>query len=64
VITGGTDGIGKQFALQLAEKGLNICIISRCESKLKDVAKELGNLQQCKNYHRNCKFLFLKFTLI
>uniref|UniRef100_A0A6P7GYR5 Very-long-chain 3-oxoacyl-CoA reductase-like n=1 Tax=Diabrotica virgifera virgifera TaxID=50390 RepID=A0A6P7GYR5_DIAVI len=42
VITGATDGIGKAFAEVLAKKGLNIVLISRTQSKLEDVAKELG----------------------
>ncbi|KAF6199933.1 hypothetical protein GE061_006231 [Apolygus lucorum] len=32
VITGGSDGIGKQYALQLAKRGMNICIISNFEN--------------------------------
>ncbi|CAG9828679.1 unnamed protein product [Diabrotica balteata] len=42
VITGATDGIGKAYAEILAKKGLNIVLISRTQSKLEDVAKELG----------------------
>lgn len=34
VVTGGSDGIGEQFCLQLAQKGFNICIISRNKSKM------------------------------
>jgi 17beta-estradiol 17-dehydrogenase / very-long-chain 3-oxoacyl-CoA reductase len=41
VITGATDGIGKAYALSLAKKGINVVLISRTESKLKDVAKEI-----------------------
>ena len=41
VITGATDGIGKAYAMNLAKKGVNIVLISRTESKLKDVAKEI-----------------------
>ncbi|KAF6199930.1 hypothetical protein GE061_006228 [Apolygus lucorum] len=32
VITGGSDGIGKQYAMQLAKRGMNICIISNFEN--------------------------------
>ena len=42
VITGASDGIGKQYAMELAKKGLCICIISRCELKLQQTAKEIG----------------------
>lgn len=41
VVTGGTDGIGKQYARQLAKRGLNIILISRSLDKLKDTAQEL-----------------------
>jgi len=42
VITGASDGIGKEFAFQLASKKLNIVLVSRTESKLKALAQELG----------------------
>jgi 17beta-estradiol 17-dehydrogenase / very-long-chain 3-oxoacyl-CoA reductase len=41
VVTGATDGLGKAFAKALAEKGLNIVLVSRSISKLKDVAAEI-----------------------
>ncbi|CAO3567484.1 unnamed protein product [Mortierella alpina] len=41
VITGASDGIGKEFAFQLASKKLNIVLVSRTESKLKALAQEL-----------------------
>ncbi|XP_014481981.1 PREDICTED: very-long-chain 3-oxoacyl-CoA reductase [Dinoponera quadriceps] len=41
VITGATDGLGKAFAKALAEKGLDIVLVSRSMSKLKDVAAEI-----------------------
>jgi len=40
-VTGASDGIGKEYALQLAKAGFNIMLISRTESKLKDVEKEI-----------------------
>jgi len=43
VITGATDGIGKEFAIQLAKKGFNIALVSRNKEKLESVAKELGS---------------------
>lgn len=42
VITGATDGIGKQYALELASRGINIVLISRTESRLVQVAAEIG----------------------
>ena len=44
VVTGATDGIGKEFALQLAKKGFNILLVSRSEDKLKAVTNEIGEL--------------------
>lgn len=41
VITGATDGIGKAYAKALAKKGINIVLISRTESKLQVVKKEI-----------------------
>ena len=43
VITGATDGIGKAYAMTLAKKGINIVLISRTESKLKGVVKEIAD---------------------
>lgn len=43
VITGASDGIGKEYALQLAKKGFNIVLVSRTESKLELVATEIEN---------------------
>lgn len=42
MITGCTDGIGLEYAKQLAKHGLNIVLISRTESKLSAIAKEIG----------------------
>ena len=42
VVTGATDGIGKEYARQLAALGIHIVLISRTESKLQTVAKEIG----------------------
>lgn len=41
VVTGASDGIGKEIAKQLAKRGLNIVLISRTLSKLKQVANEI-----------------------
>mmetsp|Transcript_1145 Transcript_1145/g.1501 ORF Transcript_1145/g.1501 Transcript_1145/m.1501 type:complete len:315 (-) Transcript_1145:355-1299(-) len=41
VITGATDGIGHAYAIALAKKGVSIVLISRTESKLQDVKKEI-----------------------
>lgn len=41
-VTGSTDGIGLEYAHQLAEKGYNLLLLSRTEEKLKNVALEIG----------------------
>lgn len=43
VITGASDGIGKEYALQLAAKGFSVLLVSRTKSKL-DVLK--GEIEQ------------------
>lgn len=40
-ITGGTDGIGLEYARQLAAKGYNLLLLSRTQSKLDRVKQEL-----------------------
>ena len=43
VVTGASDGIGKQYAIQLAcIHRLNVLLISRSIDKLKKVAEEIG----------------------
>ncbi|KAI5958899.1 hypothetical protein KGF57_002333 [Candida theae] len=42
VVTGASDGIGKEFALQLAKRGLAIVLVSRTKSKLEAVAEEIA----------------------
>ena len=41
IITGCTDGIGKAYAEKLAEKGLNLILLSRSLSKLNDLSENL-----------------------
>lgn len=41
VVTGASDGIGKEYALQLAAKGFNIVLVSRTQSKLDALASEI-----------------------
>ena len=49
VITGASDGIGKEFALQLARKGYNLLLISRTQSKLESLASEIKSSTSKKN---------------
>jgi 17beta-estradiol 17-dehydrogenase / very-long-chain 3-oxoacyl-CoA reductase len=41
VITGASDGLGKEFAIQLASKGYNLVLVSRTLSKLEALATEI-----------------------
>ncbi|KAK8393181.1 hypothetical protein O3P69_013293 [Scylla paramamosain] len=45
VVTGSTDGIGKEYGRQLAQKGMNIVLISRNLEKLKKTEEEIR--QEC-----------------
>lgn len=42
VVTGATDGIGREYVKQLAGKGINIVLISRSLLKLNEFASEIG----------------------
>lgn len=41
VVTGATDGIGREYAKGLARQKINVVVISRTESKLRDLCNEL-----------------------
>ncbi|KAF3061002.1 Very-long-chain 3-oxoacyl-CoA reductase [Daldinia childiae] len=41
VVTGASDGLGKEFAAQLAAKGFNLVLVSRTLSKLEALSQEL-----------------------
>lgn len=41
IVTGASDGLGKEFATQLAAKGFNLVLVSRTQSKLDALAEEL-----------------------
>lgn len=41
VVTGASDGIGKEYALQLAAKGFNVVLVSRTLSKLEAIATDI-----------------------
>lgn len=51
VVTGSTDGIGKEYAKELAKRGINIVLISRTESKLIEVANEIGKSSSIDRMH-------------
>ncbi|KAK9481220.1 hypothetical protein V1514DRAFT_323270 [Lipomyces japonicus] len=58
VITGASDGIGKEFSLQLAKKGFNVVLVSRTESKLVELANEIEQ-----KFKVNTKVLPFDFSL-
>ncbi|KAJ8383750.1 hypothetical protein AAFF_G00215090 [Aldrovandia affinis] len=43
VVTGGSEGIGRAYALEMARCGLNVAIISRNLAKLEKAAREIGD---------------------
>ncbi|KAJ1789020.1 hypothetical protein LPJ59_005424 [Coemansia sp. RSA 2399] len=45
VVTGCTDGLGREAALELARKGFNVMLISRTQEKLEAMAKEVRQLK-------------------
>jgi len=42
IVTGATDGLGKQFATQLAEMGFNLVVVARRKNLLDDLSKKLN----------------------
>ncbi|XP_049618809.1 17-beta-hydroxysteroid dehydrogenase type 3 isoform X2 [Syngnathus scovelli] len=46
VVTGASEGIGRQYAFALAEHGMNVVIISRTKATLDKVAKEISESTQ------------------
>lgn len=55
-VSGASDGIGKEFALQLAKKGFNILLIGRNQEKLEQVESEISN-----NERRKFVLIFVRF---
>ena len=41
IITGGSHGIGLATAISLAKEGCNICIVSRCNEKLREAKSKI-----------------------
>lgn len=42
VVTGASDGIGREYAIQLAKKGFNVLAVARNEAVLTAVTDEIG----------------------
>lgn len=51
VVTGSTDGIGREYAIELAAKGLNIVLVSRTQSKLVELSNEIGKSGKLEIYN-------------
>lgn len=58
LITGSTDGIGKAFAFQLANKGLNLILVARNLNKLQQVSNEI----QAQNPNTKIKIVVVDFS--
>ncbi|KAG7223242.1 hypothetical protein INR49_015598 [Caranx melampygus] len=50
VVTGATSGIGKAYATELAQRGLDVVLISRSNDKLQMVAKEIEDRYRRKTH--------------
>jgi len=59
VVTGSTDGIGKEYAFQLADRGFSIVLISRSKEKLIKVADEIES-----KYNVKTKIIVYDFSRI
>lgn len=57
MITGSTDGIGKQYARELASRGINVVLISRTKKKLVEVANEIEQ-----EFHVKTKWIAADFS--
>ena len=46
LVTGASDGIGKEYCIELAKSGFDIILMARNKEKLEEVAKELREKHQ------------------
>ena len=44
VVTGATDGIGREFSYQLAKNGFNVLLVARNSQLLSETAEDIGQL--------------------
>lgn len=49
IVTGASNGLGKEFAIQLAKIGFNIVLVARRKSLLKELSNQLENLYGVKS---------------
>ena len=61
IITGSTDGIGKQTALILAQKGFFVLIHGRNEEKCRQTVNEISSaiIQPLYSYRKLCRAVLL-----
>ena len=57
VVTGSSEGIGKEYARELAKRGVNVILISRGENRLYRTAEEIG--RSVDNDANSLKFVYL-----
>lgn len=57
MVTGASDGIGKEYASQLASRGFNIVLVSRTQSKLDSLSSEIES-----KYNVQTKVLAMDFA--
>lgn len=57
LITGASSGIGKEFAIELAKRGINMVLVARRESKLNELANDLK-----KNNHIKTKIISIDLS--
>jgi short-subunit dehydrogenase len=55
VVTGASDGIGREFAIQLARAGFNVLLAARNQAKLDTVVDDIG---------AGCCFFFLRLFVV
>ncbi|XP_076471271.1 inactive hydroxysteroid dehydrogenase-like protein 1 [Babylonia areolata] len=58
VVTGGSDGIGKAYAMELARRGMNIVLLSKEEKKLIKAAQEIEE-----EYSVQVEYISVDFSL-
>ena len=64
LITGGSSGMGLEYACQLAEIGCNLLLVSNQEEELEKVARDLGRDEiQVVPHYQNLAFMPLCFRL-
>ncbi|XP_037604840.1 hydroxysteroid (20-beta) dehydrogenase 2 [Sebastes umbrosus] len=57
VVTGASSGIGKAYAIELAQRGLDVVLVSRSDDKLQMIAKEIED-----QYGRKTRTIQVDFT--